>query len=91
MEVPHPMSDQPSLLAPDFLPRQCTFAPEDWRILARHWFPIARAQDIGSQPVPLVLLDLELVVYRTPEGIHVGTRSVPASWRAAEHGACGRG
>jgi len=71
-------------LAPGFLPRQCTFAPEDWKILATHWFPVARASDITHSPVAVVLLDLELVVYRTPEGIHVGRdlcphRGVPLS------------
>lgn len=65
-------------------PRECTYPDGDWEILAKHWFPVARAQDIGAKPVAARLLDVKLVVYRTPEGIHVASdlcphRGVPLS------------
>lgn len=47
------------------LPRDCTFSPEDWRILAQYWYPVARADEIGDQPVAVKLLDMKLVCYRS--------------------------
>ena len=43
------------------LPRGCTFDGADWAILARHWYPIALARDVGDQPVAAKLLDEPLV------------------------------
>jgi vanillate O-demethylase monooxygenase subunit len=76
-------------LPADFLPRDCTFLAEDWRILARHWYPIAPASSIDSKPTALVLLDLELVAWRTAGGICVARdlcphRGVPLSMGAVE-------
>ena len=67
-----------------FMPSNCTFTREDWSILARQWFPIARAVDIKSEPLPVTLIDLELVVYRTSTGFCVARdlcphRGVPLS------------
>ena len=46
------------------LPRNCTFHSEDWAILARHWYPIALARDLGDRPLAAKLLDAPLVLYR---------------------------
>lgn len=46
------------------LPRNCTFEPEDWAILARHWYPVALARDVGIAPIGTKLLDEPLVIYR---------------------------
>jgi phenylpropionate dioxygenase-like ring-hydroxylating dioxygenase large terminal subunit len=78
-----------SVLPPDFVPRQCTFAARDWTILAQHWYPIARAADITEKPVAVTLLDLELVVWKTPVGLHVARdlcphRGVPLSMGRVE-------
>lgn len=78
-----------NVLPEGFLPRGCTFAAQDWPILAKHWFPVARAVDVQDQPLQATLLDLELVVYRTPGGIHVGRdlcphRGVPLSMGCVE-------
>ena len=67
-----------------FMPTNCTFSQEDWSILSRQWFPIARVTDVQSEPVPVTLLDLELVVYRTSTGFRVARdlcphRGVPLS------------
>lgn len=54
-------------LAPDtniVLPRNCTFEPEDWAILARHWYPVALAREVADEPVGTKLLDQPLVLYR---------------------------
>jgi phenylpropionate dioxygenase-like ring-hydroxylating dioxygenase large terminal subunit len=47
------------------LPRNCTFDPGDWRILARSWFPVAIAAQAAAGPIGAVPLDQPLVVYRT--------------------------
>ncbi len=67
-----------------FLPRGCTFAPQDWVTLSTHWYPVARAADVEASPIAVTLLDLDLVVYRTPDGVHVARdlcphRGVPLS------------
>jgi vanillate O-demethylase monooxygenase subunit len=45
-------------------PTSCTFDLADWRILARHWYPIAQACDVGASPYAATLLDQPLVAYR---------------------------
>lgn len=47
------------------LPRHCSYSEEEWRVLARHWFPIAYSEEIAAQPVARILLDEELIIYRT--------------------------
>jgi len=78
-----------------FLPRNCTYVAKDWAILARHWFPVARIVDVGDRPVAATLLDLDLVVFRTPDGIRVGRdlcphRGVPLSmgWMEGDELVC---
>ena len=46
------------------LPLGCSFDPEDWHILARHWYPIALAGEVGHAPHKAKLLDEPLVAYR---------------------------
>lgn len=46
------------------LPRGCTFEPEDWRILAKHWYPVALSRELGVGPLAAKLLDEPLVLYR---------------------------
>ncbi len=53
------------------LPPHCTFSESDWHILAGFWHPVAFLHDIGDKPVAARLLDVNLVVYRTSEGITV--------------------
>ncbi|CEF57421.1 vanillate monooxygenase (plasmid) [Acetobacter ghanensis] len=65
-------------------PRVCTYPHGNWEILAKKWFPVARAIDIEDKPVATKLLDVKLVVYRTAQGIHVARdlcphRGVPLS------------
>lgn len=46
------------------LPPHCSFEEKDWRLLARHWYPIAEVGNIGEQPFKAMLLDEALVAYR---------------------------
>ena len=76
-------------------PRDCAFLPGDWEILSRYWFPVARSIDVSSRPVGVRLLDLPLVVFRTPDGLHAARdlcphRGVPLSmgWVEGEELVC---
>jgi vanillate O-demethylase monooxygenase subunit len=47
------------------LPRACTFEPEDWRILARHWYAVAEVAEVERRgAVGATLLDERLVIYK---------------------------
>ena len=66
------------------LPRECTFDPDDWRIIARYWYPIALADEVGETPLGVKLLDQPLVVYRVDGEIVIANdicphRGVPLS------------
>lgn len=58
-------------------PDNSSFQPEDWAVLARYWYPVARCIDIGDQPVQVQLLDVKLVVYRTDAGLSVALDRCP--------------
>ncbi|HEX4128967.1 MAG TPA: aromatic ring-hydroxylating dioxygenase subunit alpha [Pirellulales bacterium] len=47
------------------IPRGCTFAESDWRILADYWYPVALASEVTDKPVAATLLDQRLVLFRT--------------------------
>lgn len=59
------------------LPRNCTFAESDWRILASFWHPVAYVHEIVDKPVKARLLDVDLVLYRTSEGVSVAKDICP--------------
>ncbi len=72
---------QPSATDP---PPGSTFTPQDWRLLARHWYPIARAAEVSEKPRAATLLDETLVVYRVAGEVVVARdvcphRGVPLS------------
>ncbi len=68
----------PSGLLPDgFLPPNCSFAAQDWPVLARQWFPVGRAEQVTGRPRQVVLLNLRLAVYRLPEGIRIARDMCP--------------
>ncbi|MCU0889495.1 MAG: Rieske 2Fe-2S domain-containing protein, partial [Rubritepida sp.] len=63
-------------------PRACSFAEDDWHALARCWHPVAFSHEVGPAPAgassprearrgaprKATLLDLDLVLWRTPTG-----------------------
>ncbi|MFY9240223.1 MAG: aromatic ring-hydroxylating dioxygenase subunit alpha [Roseovarius sp.] len=59
------------------LPKGCTFAPNDWRILSGFWHPVAFAHDIKDAPVAARLLDVDLVIWRTKDGVAVARDLCP--------------
>ena len=50
-------------------PRNCTFSPSDWNILAAYWYPVALSTAVSDKPLAAKLLDQELVLYRTSTGV----------------------
>jgi len=60
------------------LPRGCTFRESDWHILAGFWHPVAFVHEIpADKPHAARLLDVDLVLYRTGEGITVARDLCP--------------
>lgn len=64
-------------------PRDATYSPNDWAILARYWHPVALSSEVSvDKPFGVTLLDLPLVLYRSDKGLsavldrcpHRGTR-----------------
>jgi phenylpropionate dioxygenase-like ring-hydroxylating dioxygenase large terminal subunit len=45
-------------------PRDLTFHPQDWAVLSRSWYPVARSDAVAEKPIQTQLLDVDLVVYR---------------------------
>jgi vanillate O-demethylase monooxygenase subunit len=71
------------------LPRNCTFEANDWEILAKCWYPVALARDLGVRPLSAKLLDEPLVIYRASRQVVVARdicphRGVPLSMGAQE-------
>ena len=53
-------------------PQNSGFDPTDWGILAHHWYPVARIQDISTTPQQVTLLDIKMALYQTESGqIHL--------------------
>ncbi|HWK91275.1 MAG TPA: aromatic ring-hydroxylating dioxygenase subunit alpha [Luteimicrobium sp.] len=46
------------------LPRNLTFDPDDWQVVARYWYPVAKSDEVTEGPLGATLLDVPLVVYR---------------------------
>lgn len=54
------------------LPRHCTFSASDWTVLSRYWHPVAAIDEIPvDRPFAARLLDQDLVIFRTAEGLRV--------------------
>lgn len=72
------------------------FENKDWEILAHHWFPVARIDDVTTQPQQVMLLDVKMALYRTESGAIqlvrdiCPHRGVPLSkgWVEGEHIIC---
>jgi vanillate O-demethylase monooxygenase subunit len=48
------------------LPSNCSFSPSDFQVLAQYWHPVCLSSELTPQkPLPIILLDEELVLYRT--------------------------
>jgi vanillate O-demethylase monooxygenase subunit len=59
------------------VPELSGFSANDWHALAGFWHPVAIASEVGDAPVAARLLDVDLVVYRTREGLCVSRDACP--------------
>ena len=72
------------------------FESKDWEILAQHWFPVARIEDVTTAPQQVMLLDVKMALYKTETGAIqlvrdlCPHRGVPLSkgWVEGEHIVC---
>lgn len=59
-------------LQPFDQPCHSQFDAADWQILAQHWYPVARVEDVSMQPQRVTLLDVNMALYQTQIGaIHL--------------------
>ncbi|NOV02313.1 aromatic ring-hydroxylating oxygenase subunit alpha [Paenibacillus planticolens] len=73
------------------LPRDCTFTPQDWHVLAQYWYPIALASEVTEKPISAKLLDTKLVCYRSNDKVVIARdlcfhRGAPLSKGWVENG-----
>lgn len=59
------------------LPRNLTFEPDDWQIIAQYWYPVALEREVNEGPMGVTLLDKPLVVYRVKDEIVVADDLCP--------------
>jgi vanillate O-demethylase monooxygenase subunit len=67
-------------------PSDCTFAPDDWRLLSARWFPVAVADEVGDKPAAARLLDVDLVVFRSGGSLVVAKDLCPHRGMALSRG-----
>ncbi|MCC6828862.1 MAG: aromatic ring-hydroxylating dioxygenase subunit alpha [Novosphingobium sp.] len=58
-------------------PADSGIAPGDWDVLSRYWYPLVEADALGDKPVAARLLDVDLVVFRSAQGISVARDRCP--------------
>jgi vanillate O-demethylase monooxygenase subunit len=59
------------------VPQDSGFSPSDWHVLAGFWHPVAISSEVQEAPVAAKLLGVDLVVYRTRDGIAVARDTCP--------------
>jgi len=60
-----PVSQKPS---DSLRPANSGISANDWSVLADFWYPVAIARDVTDKPAKARLLDVDLVLFRGPEG-----------------------
>lgn len=58
-------------------PPESAYLLQDWAILARHWYPVARTDEVGETPFATMLLDIPLVLVRHSGGILLARNACP--------------
>ena len=69
-----PTSARPST---SLRPQTSGISENDWTVLSRFWYPIAREDEIVDTPVAAKLLDVDLVIFRTGNEIGVALDRCP--------------
>ena len=55
------MNAIPSINLPN-KPCYSQFEDQDWHILAQHWYPVARVEDVTTKPLQVTVLDLNMAI-----------------------------
>jgi vanillate O-demethylase monooxygenase subunit len=58
-------------------PPESAYTQDNWEILARHWYPVARQDEISAKPFATTLLDIPLVLLRNSTGILIARNACP--------------
>ena len=58
-------------------PAGSSFRESDWHVLAAFWHPVAFAREVEDRPLKRRLLDVDLVLYRSPAGVTVALDRCP--------------
>jgi len=58
-------------------PSRSEIAQDDWDVLSRYWYPLAQSEELGDAPVAARLLDVDLVLYRSENGIAIALDQCP--------------
>jgi vanillate O-demethylase monooxygenase subunit len=51
------------------MPSNTGFSESDWNVLSAFWHPVALSSAVTDKPAGVRLLDVPVVLYRTPEGV----------------------
>lgn len=65
---------------PPLRPAASAIAQQDWEVLARFWYPVATRAEIGAAPFAATLLDVDLVLYASGDGITAAVDLCPHRW-----------
>jgi phenylpropionate dioxygenase-like ring-hydroxylating dioxygenase large terminal subunit len=71
-----PASELGAANKPRALPRDCTFAANDWHVLSKFWYPVAHSDEVTSKPLAVRLLDERVVLYRLSDGLVAAARDI---------------
>jgi nitrite reductase/ring-hydroxylating ferredoxin subunit len=58
-------------LSMELRPGHSEIRASDWSVLAKYWYPVARVQDVGDKPIPVTLLDVQLVLFKGDDRMSV--------------------
>jgi len=66
--------------APTIRPERSAITQNDWDVLASFWHPVARVSEVADAPVKAMLLDVELVLFRSENQITAALDMCPHRW-----------
>lgn len=61
-------------------PDDSKISANDWDVLSKRWFPVSTIKEVGMEPFAARLLDVDLVLYRSEEGITAALDMCPHRW-----------
>lgn len=61
-------------------PEHSEIRPSDWKALSKYWYPVARSEDLGDDPMCVTILDVGLAVFRSADGPAVVLDRCPHRW-----------